>query len=250
MVSGGGSVSPTLLANVGGMTGGRVPTSTRTTSPPVAGSTLVGGFGSVLPTSPTTRETAPTGGGSGTGTISSGGETSGGETAGMCPKIYAPVVGASGTVYANSCIAEQSGETSWITYAEYQAGGGAEGTGTGGGATETPSGEGTPWGDASSWVGGGGGGFDMSAPMTEGPGMGNYTPIAYDDMGNAIYGYSQDGTPIYGVDENGNVINDPTKAKEAKAKEMGLTPVYKQKGRGFLFLIALAAVTTYVIFKK
>jgi len=178
--------------------------------------------------------------------------TGGSSPAGMCPKIYAPVVGASGTVYANSCIAEQSGETSWTPYAEYQPhveppiDGGGSTPATGG---ETPSGGNTPWGDASSWVGGGGG-FDMSAPMTEGPGMGNYTPIAYDEQGNAIYGYSQDGTPIYGVDENGNVINDPTKAKQAKAKEMGLTPVFKERGRGFFFLIALAAVTTYVIFKK
>jgi hypothetical protein len=188
------------------------------------------------------------------GTVENGGiGTSGGSSpAGMCPKIYAPVVGASGTVYANSCIAEQSGEASWITYEEYQANQGTPGTGgsTPGTGGEAPSPGGTPWEDASSWVGGGGGGFDMSAPMTEGPGMANYTPIAYDEQGNAIYGYSQDGTPIYGVDENGNVINDPTKAKQAKAKEMGLTPVFKERGRGFFFLIALAAVTTYVIFKK
>lgn len=144
-----------------------------------------------------------------------------------CPKNINPVVCPDNYIYDNECIAASYGQSGCTPYSQY-AGGGS----TGGGG-----------------FGGGGGGFDMSAPMTEGPGMAGTEPIGYDEQGNAIYGYDENGVPIYGLDENGNVINDPTKAKEAKAKELGLQPVDKTNGKRLVVFGLAALAVMYLTFK-
>jgi hypothetical protein len=122
-----------------------------------------------------------------------------------------------------------------------------------------PGGEGT-WGESGGFgeggwgTGGGMGGggyFGGDDGMGGGEGEGEAVALGTDELGCPIYGYNEAGQALYGIDQFGNVITDPTVLPCAmKAKENGKTPGAKKDNTWLYVLLGVGAVALYAAVKK